>query len=238
MIVLNDLLGYKNLKIYQNNEYFCFSIDSVLLANFVKINKKVKNIIDFGTGNAVIPLILSTKTKANIVGVELQKEIYDMALNSVICNNLTNQVKIINDDMKNLNKVYNHEYFDLITCNPPYFKHKDTSLVNKNVIKTIARHEININFDEIAKQAAYLLKENGEFVFVHRPDRLLEIIEILKKYKLEVKEIRFVYPKITKNANIILVRCIKNGKVGLKIINPLYIHDDKGYTDEVIKFFE
>lgn len=238
MVVLNDLLGYKNLKIYQDNEYFCFSIDSVLLAHFVKINKKVKNIIDFGTGNAVIPLILSTKTKVNIVGVEIQKEIYDMALNSVIYNNLAKQIKIINGDIKNLNKVYNHEYFDIVTCNPPYFKYKNTSLVNKNIIKTIARHEININFDEIAKQAAYLLKENGEFVFVHRPDRFLEIIEILKKYKLEIKEIRFVYPKITKDANIILVRCIKNGKVGLKILNPLYVHNDIGYTDEVMKFFE
>ena len=104
MKVVNDLLGYKNFKIVQNDEWFVFSLDSVLLPNFVRLNKSDKAILDIGTGNAPIPLILSTKTDAIIYGIEIQKDVYDMAVESVNLNSCSNQIKLINDDVNNIDK--------------------------------------------------------------------------------------------------------------------------------------
>lgn len=146
MEVLHDLVGYKNLKIYQNTDWFLFSLDSVLLANFVTINKKVKNIIDLGCGNAPIPLILSTKTNAHIIGVEIQKDSYNLAKKSVVYNKLDNQIELINIDMKELKKIYNSDSIDIITCNPPYFKYSSNSNINEDEHKVIARHEKNDYF--------------------------------------------------------------------------------------------
>ena len=136
MEIENRLLNYKNLKIIQNTDYFAFSLDSVLLANFVTINKSTKNIIDFCTGNAPIPLILSTKTDAKITGVEIQKEIYDLASKSVKINNLEDKIEILNMDIKDLPKIYETDTFDVITCNPPYFKVKETSNLNNNDVNS------------------------------------------------------------------------------------------------------
>ena len=197
--VINDLVGYENLKIVQVNEYFNFSLDSVLLANFVNLNNKITNILDLGTGNAPIPLILSTKTKEKIIGVEIQKEIYDLAIESVKINNLENQIEILNIDIKDLLSYYKHESFDLILSNPPYFKKLDTSILNENVIKTNARHETLINLEDLIAIASKLLINKGTFALVHRTERLAEIIEILKKYKLEPKKIRFIFPKFKKS---------------------------------------
>ena len=149
MEIVNRLLNYKDLKIVQNTDWFAFSLDSVLLANFVTINKNAKNIIDLCTGNAPIPIILSTKTNASIIGVELQKEIYDLAKKSIDINNLNDKITILNKDVNELINEYKTDTFDVITCNPPYFKVKETSNLNDNMIKTIARHEIYLELDEI-----------------------------------------------------------------------------------------
>ena len=122
MKILNDLLDYDNMKIYQDDEYFNFSLDSVLLGNFVTLRSRVKNIIDFGTGNAPIPLIMTTRTDSKIYGIELQKEIYELAKESVSINNLESKIELINDDIKNINNYFDQGFFDVITCNPPYFK--------------------------------------------------------------------------------------------------------------------
>ena len=143
--VINDLVGYDNLKIVQVNDYFNFSLDSVLLANFATITDKTKKIIDLGTGNAPIPLILSTRTNNKIIGVEIQKEIYDLAVETVSINKLENQIEIINRDIKDLLSIYENESFDLVLSNPPYFKKIETSIINENVVKSNARHEILIN---------------------------------------------------------------------------------------------
>ena len=149
MKVNNYLLGYKNLRIMQDNEMFNFSLDSVLLPNFVTINKNIDKILDIGCGNAPIPLILSTKTDAKIIGVEIQKESFNLAIESVKMNNLENQIKIINQDINEYYKFDKTDSYDIITCNPPFFKYIETSNINKNDYKTIARHEVKLNLATI-----------------------------------------------------------------------------------------
>lgn len=239
MEVSNDLLNYKNIKIFQNSNWFKFSLDSVLLPNFITLNKNVKKILDLGTGNAPIPLILSTKTNAMIYGVEIQKEVYDLAIKNVDYNNLEKQIKIINDDIKNIDKEFNNETFDIILSNPPYFKVEENSFLNDNKIKTIARHEILINIEQIIKIAKKLLKNGGSLALVHRSDRLIEIIELMLKNNIEPKKIRFIYPKVDKECNIILIEGVKDGKSGIKIMPPLFVHNDDGtYTEEIKSMFQ
>lgn len=239
MEVVNRLLNYSDLKIVQNTKWFNFSLDSVLLCNFVTLNKNTKSIIDFCTGNAPIPLILSQKTSSKIIGVELQKEIYDLAKKSVEINNLQDQIELKNMDIKDLVNKYETDTFDLITCNPPYFKVKESSNLNDNDIKTVARHEVNINIDEILSLSRKLLKNNGIIALVHRPERLVEIIEKMKKNNIEPKKIQFVYPKMNSESNILLIEGTKNGNPGLKILPPLYVHDEDGkYLDEIQEMFQ
>lgn len=239
MEVLNDLLGYHDLKIFQNTDWFSFSLDSVLLPNFVTINKDVKNILDLGCGNAPIPLILSTKTDAHIVGVEIQNDSYDMALKSVKYNNLENQIELLNIDMKNLKSIYQGDSFDVITCNPPYFKYLKTSNLNLDEHKVIARHEKMITLEEVLSISKYLLKNNGVLAIVHRTERLVEIFNLFQKYGLEVKKVRLIYPKKNSESNMVLVEGRKNGNPGLKILPPLYVHEEDGnYTSEVTNMFE
>lgn len=237
MIVLNDLLNYNGLKIYQDTDSFCFSLDSVLLANFVTINKTTKNIIDLGCGNGAIPLFLSTRTDSSITGVEIQKSIYDLAVKSIKYNKLSDKIDIINEDVNNLKEKFLSSSFDVVISNPPYFKMNEKSLVNESPTKIIARHEVKLNFLELVEMTNYLLKDHGAFAFVHRPDRLFEFLDILKKYKLEPKKIQFVYPTVDKDCNMILVECVKNGKVGLKILPPLFVHSGSEYSDKIKEIF-
>lgn len=238
MKVINDIVG-KDLKIYQDNDYFKFSLESVLLPNFVKINLKDKLIMDLCTGNAPIPLILSTKTKALIYGVELQKEVYDLAINSIILNNKQDQIKVINDDIKNLKNIFEGDKFDIITVNPPYFKIRENSSINLNKIKANARHEKNLTLEELIKIVKYLLKNNGSFYMVHRTERFIEIIELLKQNNLMPKEIQFIHSNINKKSKLFMIKAVKNGKIGLEIKNPLYIYDEnREYNEEIKKIFE
>jgi len=239
MKVINDLLGYDNLKIVQNPEWFSFSLDSVLLPNFVTLNKDVRNILDLGTGNAPIPMILSTLTeKANIYGIEIQKDVFEMAEESVELNKLENRIKLINDDMKKLDQYFEANFFDVIVSNPPYFKLEELSKKNEDEHKTIARHEEKITLSELVKIAKKYLKNNGVFAMVHRSDRLIEIIEEMRKNNIEPKKIQLIYPKKNTNSNMVLIEGKKNGNPGLIIKEPLYIHDENGeYLEEINKLF-
>ena len=239
MKVTNYLLGYKNLKIVQDNEMFNFSLDSVLLPNFVTINKNISKILDIGCGNAPIPLILSTKTKTEILGVEIQKSVYELACESIMINNKQDQIKIINQDINDFYKKEETDTYDIITCNPPFFKYIETSNTNKNDYKTIARHEVTLNISQLFTIAKKLLKNNGVIAIVHRPERFVEIIEEMKKNNIEPKRVQFIYPKIDMEANIMLIEGTKNGKPGLKIMPPLYTHEKNGeYTETIKKYFE
>lgn len=232
MKVLNDILGYKNLSIYQDPEFFCFSLDSVILANYSNIRLRDENIIDLGCGNGVIPLILSKRTNKKIIGVEIQKKCFDLAVESVKYNKLDNQIELINSDIKDLDERYNN-YFDLILCNPPYFKINDKNFLNLSKEKQIARHELMLNLDKLFSVSKKLLKNNGNIDIVHRPERLLEIFDSMRKYNIEPKRIKFVYENINKPSTLVLVEGQQNGKPGLKIDEPLIMYNNDGsYSDE------
>ena len=196
-------------------------------------------ILDLCTGNAPIPLVLSQFTDSEIIGVEIQKEVYDLAIETVKLNNLENKISILNIDAKDIFSYYPTDSFDLITCNPPYFRYDLNSNINDNKVKSLARHEISINLDDIAKIARKLLKNNGSLCMVHRTDRLSEIITTLNKNNLEVKRLRLIYPKEGEESNLVLIDARKNGNVGLKVLSPLICHLDNGdYTNEVLEMFE
>ena len=233
-----DNLEYKNLKIIQNKDGFCFGIDSILLSNYASQIKEGSKVIDLGTGTGIIGILLSAKTKlSKIVGVEVQKEVYEMAKRSIKLNQLENKFELINENVKNLENKLEMGTFDAVVTNPPY-KKEGTGLTNENKKKLISRHEITATLEDFIKASNKLLKDKGSLYMVHRPDRLADIIEILRKYKIEPKTIRFVYPTIGKEANLILVKAIKNAKPFLKIEKPLYVYDENGkYTDEILKIY-
>ena len=228
MEVLNDILGYKNRKIYQDNDCFSFSLDSVMLANFATIRLRDKTIADLGCGNGVVPLIMSLRTDKNIIGVEIQEKMADMARRSVEYNGLSSQINILNMNMKDFADGDFFESFDLITCNPPYFKVNDKNYFNDSYEKMIARHEVEINLEELLVVARKLLKNNGNFAIVHRPERLMEILFEFKKNHIEPKRIQFVYEKITKGSTLVLIEGQKNGNEGLKIENPIVMYNEDG----------
>ncbi len=239
MKVINDIVGYKNLKIVQDTQMFNFSLDSVLLPRFITLNKKIKSILDIGTGNAPIPIILTTLTSASITGVEIQKDVFDLAVESVKINKLEKQIKLINRDINDIYNQYESDSFDVITCNPPFFKSLPTSNYNDNDYKTIARHEVKLNLEQLCRISKKLLKNNGILGIVHRPERLVDIIETMRTNNIEPKRIRFIYPKHGEDANVLLIEGSKNGNPGIKILDPLYVHDEGGsYTDEVKQMFE
>ena len=190
-IIVNDLLNFNNLKIVQCNKYFNFSLDSVLLSDFVKINPTVKKIIDLGTGNAPILMILSTKVNKNVelIGIEVQKEMYELAEKSLKINDLENRITLYNENIKNIFNIYDTDTFDIVVSNPPYFKYKPNSILNENIVKSIARHEIYITIDDIIRISKKLLKNKGSLFLVHRTDRFIEIITKLKSNNLEPKRI-------------------------------------------------
>ena len=216
---INDLYDY-GYKIVQKSDYFKFSLDSMLLANFVNINMADSKLLDFCTGNCPIPIILSNSIK-NIVAFEVQKEIYELGDESLTLSNINN-VKLINDDIKNIGNYYEEGYFDIITCNPPYFKVIDSSRINDNNVKAIARHEILIKLEDIVSLAYKFLRDKGKLYIVYRPDRLMELLKLFDKYKFGVKKLQCCYNNSDSLSSMILIEAMKNGHDDLKILAPLY----------------
>ena len=216
---INDLYDY-GYKIVQNSDYFKFSLDSMLLAKFVNINMSDSKLLDFCTGNCPIPIILSNSIK-NIVAFEVQKEIYELGDESLKLNSINN-VRLINDDIKNIGNYYEEGYFDIITCNPPYFKVIDSSRINDNNVKAIARHEILIKLEDIVSLAYKYLRDKGKLYIVYRPDRLMELLKLFDKYKFGVKKLQCCYNNSESLSSMILIEAMKNGHDDLKILAPLY----------------
>lgn len=238
MKVLNDILGYKGLKLYQDPDCFCFSLDSVVLANYCKIRKRDANIVEFCSGNGVVSIIMSRRTNAKIVGVEIQKKLYDMANESLDYNNLNDRITFINDDIKNFVKDKDN-YVDLIVCNPPYFKYDESNKINDSIEKQIARHELCINIDEICSCASKILKDNGKLCIVHRSDRFTDVYDAMKKYRIEPKRIKFIYNNEESEAEMFLIEGQKNAGTGLIIDKPLLVRNlDGSYSDEYKKLQE
>lgn len=233
-----DDLEFKNLKIIQNSDGFCFGIDSVLLSDFAKKIKKGAKVIDLGTGSGIISILLCGKTEAReIIGVEVQKEVYDMATRSAKLNKLENRFKIINKNIKDLKNVFKPNSFDVVVTNPPY-KKSNTGLKNEIEKKYISRHEVKANLEDFIDMTKYLLKDKGEFYMVHRPDRLVDILYLMRKHKIEPKQIKFVCPNVEKSPNLVLIKGIKNGGQFLKVEKNLYVYNEDGtYTDEILKIY-
>lgn len=233
-----DDLQYKGLKIIQNKDGFCFGIDAVLLANFAKNMKRKKLVVDLCTGTGIVAILLSGKTDAKkIIGVEIQPESAEMAKRSVELNSIQDRVEIINQDLKKLKTVIEAGSVDTVTVNPPYMK-AGSAIVNDENKLSIARHEVCCTLDDVIKEAARILKTNGEFFMVHKPERLVDIFCTMRKYKIEPKRIRFVHPSVDKPANIVLIEGTRDGKEFLKFEKSLYVYENGEYTDEIYEIYE
>lgn len=240
-----DDLGINELKIIQNKKYFCFGTDSVLLANFVESKNKKNIILDLCSGSGVIPIIISAKKEhSKILGVELQKEMFDLFNRNVELNNLNSQIVPIIDDIKNVRsireKIENEtkrNSVDIIVCNPPY-KTTGTGVLSEGEVKYIARHEVMCNLEDVFCTSSKLLNSKGKLYLVHKPDRLADLISIARKYKLEPKKIRFVYPTINSRPSIVLLEYVRNGGNELKVLEPLIEYNSDGsYTDEIYEIY-
>lgn len=236
---VHNLLGYDGIKIIQGKEMFRFSLDSTLLANFVHINGKEKHIIDLCTGNAPIPLFLSLKTMARIIGVEVQEQIADMGKRSVEINELGHQIQIVTEDVKQIGDKVGKNIYDIVCANPPYFRYLPTSNINKNEQLTIARHEVKLTLEDLIKETKVLLKNKGHFYLVHRAERLQEICKLLSEYKLNVKRVQFIYPKRSStDAMLVLIEAQKESKALIQVLQPIYIHNEDGsYAEEILEIF-
>jgi len=226
---INDLYDY-GYYIYQNQDYFKFSIDSVLLAEFVCVHKKKNKVLDLCSGNAPVPMILNIKygDRVDITGVELQKEIFELGIDSIKYNKFKN-IKLLNDDIKNIpSKI--HDKFDVVTCNPPYFEVFSDN-INENEIKAIARHEIKIDLENVINVASKMLENKGYFYMVHRANRLADITNTLNKYKFGIKRIIPVYDKKETDCTFILIESVYNGKNYVKIGKPIFIKENSTYKN-------
>lgn len=229
-----DYLLAEDLKIIQSPSVFAFSLDAVLLAKFTYVPIQKGNIIDLCSGNGIIPLLLSTRSKGNIIGVEIQQRLYDMAVRSFEYNQLEQQLQMIHGDIKEMPKRLGHGKFDVVTCNPPYFKTPNKDEINENEHLAIARHEIMCTLEDVVRVSSQLVRQGGKVAFVHRPGRLLDIITLMRQYRLEPKRIQFVHPKQGKDSNTVLIEAIKDGQPDLKILPPLFVYNEnQEYTQEV-----
>ncbi|MBM7650320.1 tRNA1(Val) A37 N6-methylase TrmN6 [Bacillus ectoiniformans] len=229
-----DYLLAEDLRIIQSPSVFSFSLDAVLLARFAYVPKKKGSIIDLCSGNGVVPLLLSSRTDVPITGVEIQERLHDMAERSIAYNQLNHQIRMIHGDLKDSPSLLGFEKHNVVTCNPPYFITPSNREINMNEHLAIARHEILCTLEDCIRTSSQLLKQGGKAAFVHRPGRLLDLVTLMRKYRLEPKRLRFVYPKPGKEANTVLIEGIKDGASDMKILPPLYVYDEAGeYTEEV-----
>lgn len=232
-----DDLHIRGYRIIQNPKDFCFGMDAVLLSDFTKV-KEGETLLDLGTGNGIIPILLEAKTQgSHFTGLELQRASAELAEKSIWMNQQRDKVKIVIGDIKEADQLFPLSSFDVITSNPPYMD-GGKGLVNPHSPKAIARHEIFCTLRDVICAASRLLRVGGRFYMVHKPHRLTEIIMILKEYKLEPKRMRLVHAYKDKDANMVLIEAVRNGKVMIKVEKPLIIYEDVNlYSDEIYEIY-
>lgn len=232
-----DDLNRCGYRIIQNTDKFCFGIDAVLLSGFAKA-KKGDKVVDLGTGTGILPILMEAKTEAeSFIAIDIQPQSVEMANRSVMMNNQQDKIKIIEGDIKNASKDLGIGIYDVVTTNPPYMNNSH-GLVNPNEAKAIARHEIKCSLEDVVREASKLLKVGGKLYMVHRPFRLIEIINMCTKYKLEPKRMRLVHPYVDKEPNMVLIEATKGGKSMIKIEKPLIVYKGTNeYTDEIHEIY-
>ena len=224
--------------VIQDPKKFCFGMDAVLLSGFARV-KKGETALDMGTGTGIIPILLSQRTEGkHFTGLEIQAECAEMADRSVKYNCLEDRIQIVEGDIKEAADIFGAASFDVVTCNPPYMIGQH-GLTNPHLPKAIARHEILCTFDDVASQAARVLKDRGRFYLVHRPFRLVELMAALTKYKLEPKRMQLVYPYIDKEPNMVLIEACKGGNSRIQIERPLVVYEKPGvYTKDILELYQ
>lgn len=230
---IDYLLHDEEMKIIQSPTVFSYSLDAVLLANFTYMPINKGNILDLCTGNGAIPLLLSQRTKGQIVGLEIQERLAQMALRSVTLNHLTHRISIIEGDLTKRQAALQQSFYDVVTCNPPYFSTKHVTQHNVNEHLTIARHEVLCTLEQVVEACKLYVKPSGKVAIVHRPERLVDLLALFRANAIEPKRMQFVYPKHGKEANTLLLEGVRDGREGLKILPPLYIYKENGeYTEQ------
>ncbi len=232
-----DDLQRKGYKIIQNEEKFCFGMDAVLLSSFTMV-KPGEKVLDLGTGTGIIPILLEAKTEGeHFTGLEIQAESADMARRSVEMNGLSGKIDIVEGDIKEASKIFGKNTMNVVTVNPPYMNDLH-GIKNPELPKAIARHEVLCTLEDVVREGAAVLKQNGRMYMVHRPHRLVEIITMMVKYKLEPKRMRLVHPYKDKEANMVLIEALKGGKSMIKVEEPLIVYKDVNvYTEELLKLY-
>ncbi|MGO1470824.1 MAG: tRNA1(Val) (adenine(37)-N6)-methyltransferase [Tissierella sp.] len=231
-----DIVPGTKFKIIQDKNSFSYGTDAIFISDFAKAKGLV---IDLGTGSGIIPLRLIEKKKVKkIYGIEIQKEVFDRAKRSIKLNGLEERIEILNMDLKKIDEKFPKAHFDTVISKPPYLK-AGGAVINKRENFAISRHEISCNLEDIIKTSGYLLKPQGKLFLVHRPDRLTDIFMNLRKYGIEPKRIRFVYPKPERPPNLVLIEGVKGGRADLKFLKPLIVYNkDSTYTEEIYKIYD
>ncbi len=232
-----DDLHRNGFQIIQNKEKFCFGMDAVLLSGFAKV-KEGEKVLDIGTGTGIIPILLAAKTPGqHFTGLEIQPESADMARRSVALNHLEEKISIVEGDVREADQLFSAASFDVITSNPPYMTGSH-GLVNPDMPKAIARHEICCTLEDLVSQTEKLLRPGGRFFMVDRPFRLAEIMTVLTAHHLEPKRMRLVYPFVDKEPNMVLLECIRGGKPRITVEKPLIVYKEPGvYQDEIYTIY-
>lgn len=230
---IDYLVADEKMRIIQSPSVFSFSLDAILLAHFTYVPIKKGNILDLCTGNGAVPLLLTRRTNAHITGVEIQERLVNMAKRSVQLNEVSAKVSLIHGDLKEMQPILGHSSYDVVTCNPPYFRTPAATEYNQNKYVTIARHEVCCTLEDVIKACKLHVKPGGKVSIVHRPGRLVDIITLFRSYQLEPKRLQFVYAKQGREANTMLIEAVRDGKADLKLLPPLIIYnEDNTYTKE------
>ena len=232
-----DDLQIKGYKIIQHPDKFCFGMDAVLLSGFATVNEG-ERALDLGTGTGILPILLEAKNAGeHYTGLEIQSESAEMARRSVLYNDLQDRIDIIEGDIKEASKIFGKASMEVVTSNPPYMTNHH-GLKNPNDAKAIARHELLCSLDDVVRESAAVLKPKGRCYFVHRPSRLVEIFEAMRKYRIEPKRMRLVYPYVNKEPNMVLIEGVRGGRPQLTVESPLIVYDAPGkYTDEILEIY-
>ena len=228
-----DDLERNGYGIIQKKGSFCFGMDAVLLSGFAAV-RKGERVLDLGTGTGIIPILLEAKTEgSHFTGLEIQEESADMARRSVRYNHLEEKVEIVTGDIKEAGRLFGLASFDVVTSNPPYMN-QSHGLVNPGDGKAIARHEVLCTLEDVIREGGRVLKPGGRFYMVHRPRRLVEILETFRRHGLEPKRMKMVHPYADREANMVLIEARKGGNPLMKVEAPVIVFDGDGnYSDEI-----